>query len=295
MTGSWSERVGAFSELSRLSNLPTVLSNALVGAVLGVAAGAALEWGRVALVMTGVSLFYVGGMALNDLVDREVDAIDRPGRPIPSGRISPGQATIFVLLTFATGLVSLAPMGWPALLFGVALVGAIVLYDWSHRAFSGAVALMGLCRALVYAVACAAIAWPIDDPVSLAVIAGAMWAYITALTVIARFEARPQVDWTRWGGLILPPLGLLPLIVLRPESWFVTSVFAVAATVGVLRGVWFSTRTPARPVHAVMAWLASIALFDGMYLAALDRTDLTLVTAALFAVTLAGHRRILGS
>ncbi|MEK8227549.1 UbiA family prenyltransferase [Oerskovia sp. M15] len=38
-------------------------------------------------------------MALNDYADRELDAVERPERPLPSGRVSPEQA-----LGVATGL-----------------------------------------------------------------------------------------------------------------------------------------------------------------------------------------------
>ena len=31
----------------------------------------------------------MAGMALNDYADREIDAVERPGRPIPSGRVTP--------------------------------------------------------------------------------------------------------------------------------------------------------------------------------------------------------------
>ncbi|WP_344980642.1 UbiA family prenyltransferase, partial [Streptosporangium fragile] len=34
-------------------------------------------------------LLYWAGMALNDWSDREIDAVERPERPIPSGRVSP--------------------------------------------------------------------------------------------------------------------------------------------------------------------------------------------------------------
>ena len=37
-------------------------------------------------------LMYWSGMALNDWADREADAVERPERPIPSGRVRPGAA-----------------------------------------------------------------------------------------------------------------------------------------------------------------------------------------------------------
>ena len=40
------------------------------------------------LVLVAMSLFYVGGMYLNDYFDRAIDARERPQRPIPAGDIS---------------------------------------------------------------------------------------------------------------------------------------------------------------------------------------------------------------
>lgn len=68
--------------LGRISNLPTVWTNVLVGVLL---TGAALGDARLPLLMLALSLFYVGGMFLNDAFDREFDAQHRPDRPIPSG------------------------------------------------------------------------------------------------------------------------------------------------------------------------------------------------------------------
>ena len=69
-------------------------------------------------------------MALNDWADRELDAVERPERPIPSGRVSPDQA-----LAVAGGLTA-AGLGWPraaggrdALKVAVPLAAAVWAYD----------------------------------------------------------------------------------------------------------------------------------------------------------------------
>ena len=69
--------------LGRVSNLPTVWTNVLAATVL---AGGAWQNARTALVLVAMSLFYVGGMYLNDYFDRAIDARERPDRPIPGGR-----------------------------------------------------------------------------------------------------------------------------------------------------------------------------------------------------------------
>src|SRR5690606_691834 len=68
----------------RVSNLPTVWTNAMAGWFLSGGAWTG-ELGWVAL---GMSLLYVAGMTLNDAFDAAWDRQHAPARPIPSGRIS---------------------------------------------------------------------------------------------------------------------------------------------------------------------------------------------------------------
>ena len=67
-------------QLGRVSNLPTVWTNALAGIVL---AGGQPWTASALLAGIGLSLLYVSGMYLNDAFDRDIDAKDRPSRPIP--------------------------------------------------------------------------------------------------------------------------------------------------------------------------------------------------------------------
>src|SRR6476469_402781 len=61
--------------LGRISNLPTVWTNVIAGAVI---AGGASGASEIALVALAMSAFYVGGMYLNDFFDRAIDAQERP-------------------------------------------------------------------------------------------------------------------------------------------------------------------------------------------------------------------------
>ena len=65
--------------LGRVSNLPTVWTNVIAGATIANTAATVADIATVGLAMTA---FYVGGMYLNDFFDREIDARERPGRPI---------------------------------------------------------------------------------------------------------------------------------------------------------------------------------------------------------------------
>ena len=85
----------AYLQLVRAPAALTVLGDTVAGAA---AAGKPLRGRRLLLPLSSAA-FYWSGMALNDWADRELDATERPERPIPSGRVSPNQA-----LAVAAGL-----------------------------------------------------------------------------------------------------------------------------------------------------------------------------------------------
>ena len=74
-----------YLKIGRVSNLPTVWTNVLAGAFLS---GHAADVPTLLWVMLAITLFYTGGMYLNDAFEADIDARERPNRPIPSGQIS---------------------------------------------------------------------------------------------------------------------------------------------------------------------------------------------------------------
>lgn len=175
------KRIAVYLRLGRVSNLPTVWTNVLAGAVL---AGVPLRAGRVVVAALAMSLLYTAGMFLNDAFDRRHDARARPDRPIPAGLIAPFEvfAVGYALAGAGVALVAATAL-WPAL----ALAGAIVSYDAWHKTNPLSPALMALCRALVYVTAACAVGGALRGPV----VAGAlvMFAYLVALT-----------HWAKRGG-----------------------------------------------------------------------------------------------
>ena len=78
----------AWLEILRISNLPTVWTNVLVGAVLSLAvarpSNPEIVPGLVIAIVAG-SCLYLAGMVFNDVFDVAIDRRERLGRPIPSG------------------------------------------------------------------------------------------------------------------------------------------------------------------------------------------------------------------
>jgi len=176
-----------FLDLGRVSNLPTVWSNILAGAVLS---GGRRDPSSLALLGLAASFFYVGGMFLNDAFDRRFDTKFRPERPIPSGRATAVQVFALGFLMLGAGLDLLPQLTigspWPALAAGAGLAALIVMYDAFHKGNPLSALVMGLCRAMLYLLAATSLGQP-----GLAVAAGAfvLLAYIVGLTAIARREA----------------------------------------------------------------------------------------------------------
>jgi 4-hydroxybenzoate polyprenyltransferase len=180
----------AYLLLARISNTPTVWSNVLAAStVAGAAAGGPVLTPTTVLVVLAASLFYTGGMFLNDAFDAAIDRVQRPERPIPRGDAGLGEVFGVGAVCLVLGL-ALLPNSLSRLV-GVALAAAILLYDYSHKSNPVAPIIMGACRALVYGVAAAAF-----DVVPTALVVGAivMWVYVAGLTVVARM-AGARARW----------------------------------------------------------------------------------------------------
>ncbi|HET6354828.1 UbiA family prenyltransferase [Streptomyces sp.] len=88
----------------------TVPGDALTGAAV---TGRRPNRGTARAVCTSLC-FHEAGMALNDWADRNLDAIERPHRPLPSGRITPVAALAAAGGLTAAGLTFAAGAGRPA-------------------------------------------------------------------------------------------------------------------------------------------------------------------------------------
>lgn len=282
--------------LARVSNLPTVWTNALVGMTL---AGGSVTSGRTLAVIVALSLFYTGGMILNDAFDHRIDAAQRPQRPIPSGEVA--LETVFAV-GFAALLLGLTMLllaaaaftpatGWQPVLAGLALAAAILFYDWNHKGNPLSPVFMALCRLLAYLAAGYAAAAGPTGGLWLAAVVGA--CHVVGLTYVARQEDLSRAE-NMW------PLGLLavPLLwglwlatggVLQALLWL-----AFAACVG-LALWWLRRRGPGDVGQAVVTMIAAIALLDGLFLAGAGRGDLALVAVLLFAATLGLQRWVRGT
>jgi 4-hydroxybenzoate polyprenyltransferase len=275
-------------KLGRVSNLPTVWTNVLAGTVL---AGGDWRGPRTALVVVAMSLFYVGGMYLNDYFDRAVDARERPQRPIPAGDISAAAVRAIGFALLAGGAALMFVAGTTAAIVGILLGSCIVGYDVHHKGFAFAPAVMGACRALVYGGAAAA-AGGVASTVLVAAIASG--AYVAGLTYAAKQESLDRIG-SLW------PLVLLALPLIPAAATFGHGPLAVAFYLALLGwgagAVYLLVKRPMPgAVSRAVGWLiAGISLVDAAFLAGAGAIVPACWAVAGFGATLALQRHIAGT
>jgi 4-hydroxybenzoate polyprenyltransferase len=275
-------------KLGRVSNLPTVWTNTLAGAVLAGAGGFGPQF---ALMLLAFSLFYIGGMFLNDAFDAEFDAAQRPERPIPSGEVSGREVFGYGYGLMAVGIALLAWIGIAPAIAGLTLATAITFYDWHHKKNVLGPVVMGLCRVLVYVGA--GLCYTLQPPAALWIGAGLMLCYLIGLTYVAKQENLGRVE------------NLWPLIFLAAPVAFGAWLAAAHAVVGVfwllfsgwmLVALWFLRRRAKGDIpRAVVSLIAGISLLDAMLIAGTGSVALAGLALAGFGVTLFFQRYIAGT
>lgn len=268
---------GTLLRLGRISNVPTIWTNVLAGSVL---AGGAPDAGRIVLIALAMTAFYVGGMYLNDFFDRQIDARERPGRPIDAGEISASAVSIIGFGLLALGLVLLIPFGVVAVAWGAALAAVITLYDLWHKGNIFSPLIMGLCRALVYLGAGAAITGAV--PAALVLGSFALFAHVVGLTYAAKQESLNRIGRLWPLGVLAVPL-LLALPSLAGSAAIVLAFGLLILADGAAIRLLVERTAPRAVPRAVSGLIAAICLVDALAVA------LAGGSALLVAVCAAGY------
>jgi 4-hydroxybenzoate polyprenyltransferase len=283
------QMVATLLRLGRVSNLPTVWTNVLAGAVLS--GGDWRNW-RLGLMLVAMSSFYVGGMYLNDYFDRAFDARERPERPIPSGRISAGAVAAIGFCLIGAGAVATATMGLAAAAMAALLAISIVAYDLHHKANPFAPVVMGACRALVYGATATALSGGVT--IFVAVAAVAIAAFVAGLTYAARQESLDKIG-NLWPLLLLAAPLLVAIGVFR-QGAVVVAVYLLLA-VWIAAAVYLLARRPvAGSVSRAVGWLiAGISLCDAAILASTGAIMPALAAIGGFVLTLIAQKYVPGT
>ncbi|MDO8541118.1 MAG: UbiA family prenyltransferase [Opitutaceae bacterium] len=183
--------VRGWFDLARAGNFPSVGSNVLASLALSSTGDAIPPAGTLAIAVLAGILVYAGGATFNDVADAEFDRRHRPERAIPRGLVSRGTAAGVAAAEMAAGLALLIAAGASAV-WAAALAATILLYDWIHKRWSGAVILMAGCRVLLAVTLASLPGHELTTP--FLAWAAALFIYIVTLSLIARREYQVAVS-----------------------------------------------------------------------------------------------------
>lgn len=265
------ESFRAYCQLIRLPNLFTAAADVLAGffvshRVVGQDVLPPL-W---PLVFAGVA-FYAGGVVLNDWADREIDARERPRRPIPSGMVAPRVALLLGcgflgLGLLLSGLVAFRVGRGAPLFVGIGLTLLILVYNFFAKRFFWGAAVMGACRAVNFLLGTSPAPWSW----SLWALPAGLAIYVTGITAFARTEAtKPHRTWLALGLLIMiTGLAVFALHAVMAER-FVVATWRWYALLGILggwmllRGAWvLAEPSPPRVQKFVTQAVMGIVVLD---------------------------------
>lgn len=128
------DRLGGLFEIVRPVNSVMLGLAIIVGAT--VTGGASILGSPIELLLSFVTGFCMTGaaMAVNDYYDREIDAVNEPGRPIPSGRVTPGEALALTAALSVVGLGASYMISWSTTLVAAFSWVVMMLYSaWGKR------------------------------------------------------------------------------------------------------------------------------------------------------------------
>lgn len=143
-------RLYAYLTLMRPANIVTAVADILAGAAIGGIVLFSLSNVQIThallLIISTIGL-YGGGVVLNDYFDADLDQIERPERPIPSGKISKLHAFIFGFSLLTIGVISASFVSIMSGQIALYVVFFVLIYDKyaKHNVLMGPL-FMGLCR-----------------------------------------------------------------------------------------------------------------------------------------------------
>lgn len=197
----------AYLQLLRLPTVFTAMADIFLGFLLTHDGITAENWPRFAWLLTASSCLYLAGMVFNDVFDVKQDTIERPTRPIPSGRVSRKNAALLGCALLILGLFAANVSPKSSLHVAVLLVAAILAYDGFLKRTPLGPLGMGLCRFLNVLLGASDITWQrlaeigVDVPITCATGLG---LYIVGVTWFARTEAK-----TSSRGQLIGAVGVL--------------------------------------------------------------------------------------
>jgi 4-hydroxybenzoate polyprenyltransferase len=176
----------AYLQIMRFPNIFTAIADVIAGCLIVL--GSDIQWTPLLGLCISTSAIYAAGCVLNDLCDRQIDAKERPERPIPSKRVSVKEAFMLTSILFVLGILAALLAGIHSFYTAVVLIFLVVSYDSLSKDIAVVGSLnMGACRAcnLFLGMSPALL-----FETSFMLLPLITLIYVTALTALSKFEVQ---------------------------------------------------------------------------------------------------------
>ena len=207
----------AYLQLMRPANIITAWADILLGAAAGFSLGTNFDVNTLGWLILATTGLYGGGVVFNDVCDAELDAIERPERPLPSGKVSLANAAALGTVLLVIGILAATMVSTLSAIIAMAVAVSVLVYDkWSkHQTFLGPIN-MGLCRGGNLLLGVSAVSGAVGDRWYLALVP---IVYIGAITAISQGEVHGGKKMTGFVAiaLIFLVIGCILGLAILPE------------------------------------------------------------------------------
>ncbi|TLU99075.1 UbiA-like protein EboC [Dyadobacter luticola] len=274
-----------YLQLTRPANLVTAIADILAG--LAIAQFAFSDFSPAWLVLSTLGL-YGGGVVMNDVFDAKLDSIERPERPIPSGRVPLSAAATMGISLLLLGIIAAGIFSIQSGMIAIVIAVLTVLYNRfaKHHVFFGPLT-MGMCRGgnLILGMSVLPESFQKWGLIALLPI-----AYIGAITLISQDEVHGGKKRTLYIAALLYLIVLSAQLTIssRQGNLLFTIPFVLLHTWLIGRPLFNAIQNPIGPMigKAVKAGVISLIVMNASWCAAFGLLPLALAVLALLPLSL---------
>jgi 4-hydroxybenzoate polyprenyltransferase len=279
----------------RPANIITAVADILAGVAIAgsITLFHSFDLNAVLMLVISTAFLYGGGVVLNDVFDADLDKIERPERPIPSGLIDKSAAALFGIILLLGGIAAAAfshahdLLSLSTLLATIIAIAAVVYDKWmKHHAFLGPLT-MGFCRGCNLLLGMSILAGAVELSWFLAVVPV---MYIFAITMISRGEVHGGSRSTLYIAALLYILVVAALLLVSfyMETMPSTLPFAAFFVFMIFIPLQKAINKPeaSRIGKAVKSGVISLIILDATWAAAVGNWKMALMIIVLLPVSI---------
>jgi 4-hydroxybenzoate polyprenyltransferase len=294
-------KLTAFLRLTRPANIVTSIADILAGIAISgfftLEIFHSADYTQVILLCFATIGLYGGGIVFNDVFDAELDKVERPERPIPSGVVTLKEASIFGSLLLLGGIICAFIVSSISGVLAVSITVFALTYDkWGkHHSWFGPIN-MGICRGLNLLLGISILTFSLEKTWFVFFVPV---IYIASITMISRGEVHGgkkttlQVAAMLYSVVIAIILFLayqmehvLPaLLILLPFAWFIFNPLSKAMKEPLGKNIGKAVKAGVIALILMdAAWAAAFGAFYAAFFIVL-LLPLSMKLAKIFAVT----------